>query len=266
MNTKLVALVTGASSGIGADIARDLAVRGWNIVLVARRRERLAALADELAANYRVRCHVLAADLGDRGQLGEVVAGAARWAQGEGLTLAALVNNAGSGVWRHFEEVPREIAQRDIDLNVTALTTLTHDFLAVAKAHGQRAYVLNIGSLAGILPTARYAVYSGTKAYVKQFTEILAYELRDTPVTVTCICPGGVKTEFVALAGQELKKDLGMMESPVVARISVDAMLAGEVICVPGFLNKVSALARFLPRPLKMRLVERSMHMAVQEK
>lgn len=162
--------------------------------------------------------------------------------------------------------MPREIAQRDIDLNVTALTTLTHDFLAVAKAHGQRAYVLNIGSLAGILPTARYAVYSGTKAYVKQFTEILAYELRDTPVTVTCICPGGVKTEFVALAGQELKKDLGMMESPVVARISVDAMLAGEVICVPGFLNKVSALARFLPRPLKMRLVERSMHMAVQEK
>ena len=194
------------------------------------------------------------------------MARAQAWVAAQGLVLTVLVNNAGSGVWDLFENVPREIAQRDIDLNVTALTTLTHDFVAVARAHAQPAYVLNIASLAAMLPAARFAVYSATKSYVVAFSEVLGYELRDSNVRVTCVCPGGVKTEFLELAGQELKKDVGMMTSPDVARLSVDAMLRADAVYVPGVLNKVSALARFLPRSLKLRIVEKSMRMAVQPK
>lgn len=261
-----VALVTGASSGIGADIARDLAGRGFHIVLVARRRDRLAELAIELQNRHGVQCQVLDADLADRAQLNEVVARAQAWASGQGARLTVLVNNAGSGVWDLFDQVPREIAQRDIDLNVTALTTLTHDFIAVAKAHGDESHVLNIASLAAMLPAARFAVYSATKSYVVAFSEILGYELRDTGIRVTCACPGGVKTEFLELAGQDLKKDVGMMTSPDVARLSVDAMFRGDAVYVPGVLNKVSTLVRFLPRSLKLRIVEKSMRMAVQPK
>lgn len=260
------ALVTGASSGIGSDIARDLARRGYHLVLVARRRERLAELAAELERTHGVHCHVLDADLADRASLNAVTDRARQWLDARGLVLTVLVNNAGSGVWDFFDKVPREIAQRDIDLNVTALTTLTHDFVALARAHGRPAHVLNIASLAAMLPVARFAVYSGTKAYVKQFSEILGYELRDTNIRVTCVCPGGVKTEFLELAGQDLKGDTGMMGSAEVARLSVDAMLGGDAVYVPGVLNKVSALVRFLPRALKLRIVEKSMLVAVQEK
>lgn len=260
------ALVTGASSGIGSDIARELAGRGYHLLLLARRRDRLQQLATELEKAHGIRCHVLEADLADRAQLNAVSARAQQWLGTQGFTLTVLVNNAGSGTWDNFDQVPREIAQRDIDLNVTALTTLTHDFVTQAKAHGKPSHVLNIASIAGMLPAARFAVYSATKSFVVSFSEVLAYELRDTPVLVTCVCPGGVHTEFLELAGQELKKNIGMMDSPEVARLSVEAMLAGDTVYVPGMLNKVSTLVRFLPRALRLRLVEKSMRMAVQPK
>lgn len=260
------ALVTGASSGIGRDIARDLARRGYHLLLVARRRDRLAELAGDLQRAHGIRCEILDADLADRAQLNGLTARATAWLSAQGLVLTMLVNNAGSGLWQWFEKQPRDIVQRDIDLNVTALTTLTHDFVALARAHGKPAQVLNIASLAALLPVARYTVYGGTKAYVLQFSEILRYELRDSNIGVTCVCPGGVKTEFVELAGQELKGDTGMMESAEVARLAVDAALRGDARYIPGVLNKASALVRFLPRALKLPIVEKSMLIAVQDK
>lgn len=260
------ALVTGASSGIGRDIARDLARRGYHLLLVARRRDRLAELAAELQRAHGIRCEILDADLADRAQLNGLMARATAWLSAQGLVLTMLVNNAGSGLWQWFEKQPRDVVQRDIDLNVTALTTLTHDFVALARSHGRPAQVLNIASLAALLPVARYTVYGGTKAYVLQFSEILRYELRDSNIGVTCVCPGGVKTEFVELAGQQLKGDTGMMESAEVARLAVDAGLRGDARYIPGVLNKASALVRFLPRALKLPIVERSMLVTVQDK
>jgi len=260
------ALVTGASSGIGRDIARDLARRGYHLLLVARRRDRLVDLAEELRQAHGIRCAILDADLADREQLNGLMSRATEWLATQGLTLTMLVNNAGSGLWQWFAQQPRETVQRDIDLNVTALTTLTHDFVHLATRHGRPAQVLNIASLAALLPVARYTVYGGTKAYVLQFSEILRYELRDTRVSVTCVCPGGVKTEFVELAGQQLKGDTGMMESAQVARLSVDAALRGDARYIPGVLNKASSLVRFLPRALRLPIVEKSMLVAVQEK
>lgn len=259
------ALVTGASSGIGVDIARQLAERGLNVILVARRRERLEMLAVELQ-QHGVQTLVLDCDLADRQQLDGLMNRAQQWLQAQQLVLTVLVNNAGTGVWDWFENQSREVSQRDIDLNVTALTTLSHDFVTLAKAHGQPAHILNIASLAAMLPPPRYAVYSATKAYVQRFSEILAYELRQSNIRVTCSCPGGVLTEFIENAGQELKGDTGMMSSAEVARLAVQAMFAGQLIHVPGLLNKFSALLRFLPLALKLRLVEKSMLVTVKDK
>lgn len=259
------AMVTGASSGIGVDIARQLAERGLNVILVARRRERLEVLATELQ-QHGVETLVLECDLADRQQLNGLMPQVVQWLQTRQLTLTVLVNNAGTGVWDWFENQPREVSQRDIDLNVTALTTLCHDFIALAQAHGKPSHILNISSLAALLPTPRFAVYSATKAYVKRFSEILQYELRQSNIRVTCSCPGGVLTEFIEQAGQELKGDTGLMSSADVARLAVQAMFAGQLIHVPGMLNKISTLVRFLPYPLKIRLVEKSMLVTVKDK
>ncbi|MCC1495245.1 SDR family oxidoreductase [Alcanivorax sp. 1008] len=259
------AMVTGASSGIGVDIARQLAKRGLNLILVARRRERLEALAAELQ-QHGVQALVLDCDLADRQQLNGLMARAEQWLQAEQLVLTVLVNNAGTGVWDWFENQTREVSQRDIDLNVTALTTLCHDFIGQAKAHGEPSHILNVASLAAMLPTPRFVVYSATKAYVQRFSEILDYELRQTNISVTCSCPGGVLTEFMEHAGQELKGDTGMMSSEDVARLAVQAMFAGQLIHVPGALNKLSTLVRFLPHSLKIRLVEKSMLVTVRDK
>lgn len=259
------ALVTGSSSGIGQDMARELAARGFDLILVARRRERLEQLAGELTATHGVACLVLPCDLADRVQLDGLMARTQDFLA-EGRFLAALVNNAGTGVWDWFEKQDAATSQRDIDLNITALTTLCHAFLPLARQHRQPAYILNIASIAAFLPTPRFAVYSATKSYVLRFSEILAYELRDSNISVTCSCPGGVLTEFTEHAGQTLKGETGMMASPEVARLAVDAMLRGEVVQVPGALNKASTLVRFLPRALQLPLVERSMLVTVQDK
>lgn len=262
--SKGAALITGASSGIGRDIARELAGRGHDLILVARRRERLEELAGELG-DTGVSCHVLPCDLADREALNGLMARADGWLKERQQPLTLLVNNAGSGVWDRFENQDRLTSQRDIDLNVTAPTTLCHDFVARAREHGKPGHILNIASLAGLLPTPRFAVYSATKSYVVRLTEVLAHELRGTPISVTASCPGGVLTEFMDHAGQTLKGETGMMRSEDVARLSVNAMFAGRTIYIPGTLNRASALTRFLPRAVRTRLVEKGMLITVEE-
>lgn len=263
--SRQVALVTGASSGIGEDMARELARQGHDLILVARRRDRLQHLARDITSSTGMDCLVLACDLADRAQLNGVMARTTEWLTQKGRVLTVLVNNAGSGSWDHFERQTASTSQRDIDLNVTALTTLCHEFVTQAKAHGQRARILNIASLAAMLPTPRFAVYSATKSYVLRLSEILSYELRGSNISVTCACPGGVMTEFMMRAGQELKGETGMMASVVVAKAAVEAMLDGKTVYVPGLFNKLSSLLRFLPRLMTIRLVEKGMLVTVRD-
>ena len=231
------ALITGASSGIGLDIARQLAARGLNLILVARRKELLDQLADELAAGHGITTTALACDLADRQSLGALFDDVDATLAKHNDHLTVLVNNAGTGFWAPFADQDLAGLQRDIDLNVTALTTLSHGFINRARAHGQRSYLMNVASLAGILPTPQYATYSGTKGYV---------------------------TPFLDQAGQTVKKQTGIMTAPEVAKLCVDAMYAGKVVYVPGLLNKVAVYTNLLPRRLRGWLLERSMMVSVE--
>lgn len=260
------ALITGASSGIGYELALQLAERGYALLLVARREERLTALASKITAAYNTKVGVIRCDLANRDELGELMPKADVWLADQGETLTLLANNAGSGFWASFKDQDITQLQQGIDLNITALTTLSHAFVKRASDHGQPAHLLNVSSLAALLPAPRFAVYSGSKGYVVKFSEVLAYELRQSNISVTCVCPGGVLTEFIDQAGQELKGNLGMMAADTVARLSLEALFAGKLIVIPGTLNKASTLARLLPQGLRSRVIEQSMQIAVKPK
>lgn len=242
------ALVTGASSGIGESFARLLASRGSDLVLVARRTDRLAALATRLRSEHGVEVEVLGADLVDPTALGSVESRLA----GGSPPVDLLVNNAGFGTAGPFAELPAEREDEEIRLNVLALVRLTRAVLPgmVARRHGG---VLNVSSVAGFQPTPFTATYGATKAFVTSFTEAVAAELSGTGVHATALCPGFTRTEFqVASAwpAARIPKPLWLSADDVVVA-GLDALRRGRPLCVPGAQYKAIATAsRLAPRPL----------------
>jgi short-subunit dehydrogenase len=228
--------VTGASAGIGTAFAERLARDGYDLVLVARRRDRLEELAKRVRESHRVDVEVLAADLVDAGELLTVEQRAAAF---PGLDL--LVNNAGFGTVGPFHELDPDGVEREILLNDVALVRLTRAALPrmVERGHGA---IVNVSSLAGFQPSPYNATYAATKAFVTSFSEAIAEELRGTGVLVQALCPG--------------------LPGPVVDA-SLDALRSRQVVCVPGLGNRVLSLtARTLPRAL----VARVMGMAVERR
>ncbi len=190
------ALITGASSGLGAEFARQLAPQAQSLVLVARRHDRLEALRAELSGAYpglAVFTYVL--DLADA----EARLGFVRWLNEQGIVVDFLVNNAGLGDHGPFESSEWDRVRAMLDVNVAALTHLTHALLPMLHGAG-RAAILNVSSVASFFPLPNLAVYAATKAYVTSFSEALRMELRDTGVSVTALCPGPVHTEFFDVA------------------------------------------------------------------
>lgn len=246
------ALVTGASSGIGAAIARRLAADGVDLVLVARRAERL----DELAGTLRspvCNVEVLAADLTDAADLGRV---AARLADRD-APVDLLVNNAGFGTYERFWVEPFETAAAQVQLNVLALTRLTHAAVGRMIDDGRGA-VLNVSSVSGEQPGPGNAVYAATKAFVTNFTESLAEELRGSGVTATAVCPGLTRTEFHEVAGVTDRVSglpgFVWMTADAVAEEALDAAAKGKVVHVNGLAYKVLAgLSGVAPRTLRRR-------------
>jgi len=242
-----IALVTGASAGLGTELARCFAKDGHDLVLVARRKDRLLALARELESAHGIKAHVVAADLAVQG------AGANVFAEvtAKGLEIEYLVNNAGLGSSGAFVELPPERELEQIQVNVVALAQLTRLFLPkmVARKSGR---ILNLGSTAGFQPGPYMATYYATKAFVSSFSEALAHELRRTGVTVTVSCPGPVATEFGALAGNEesrLFKTSKVYTAEEIAKEAYDAMMAGKVMIVHGLKYKMLVQGlRFAPR------------------
>ena len=242
------ALITGASAGLGREYARLFAASKVDVVLIARRQDRLEALAAELSSAHGVKAHVFAADLLDPAATARIVAEVKRL----GLDIEFLVNNAGFGTTGAFVECDPEKELGMVQVNVTALVALTRAFLPpmVQRGHGR---VLNLGSTAGFQPGPFMAVYYASKAFVNSFTEALGYELKGTGVTATASCPGATATEFGAVAGNDGSRlfKLGAMGPAEVAREGYRAMLAGKPLVVHGLKNKLAASAlRFSPRGL----------------
>ena len=231
-----IALVTGASSGIGEELARQLAARGHDLVVVARDRGRLETLAKELEHEHAASVQVLPADLTDNEQLREVE----DRCHDAVAPLDVIVNNAGFGSFGAFHTLDVEGETREIQLNVVALVRLTHAAASTMVPRG-RGGILNVSSLAGFQPGPMNAVYGATKAFVTSFTEAVHEELKGTGVRTTVLCPGFTRTGFQAAADVPAGDVPGFMwqEAAAVAREGLDALEKNRAVCIPGNLNKV---------------------------
>ncbi len=242
------ALVTGASSGIGVERARQLAARGMNLVITARRTERLEKLARELRDQQKIDVDVITLDLGQPTAPKELF----EKTEGAGKRIDVLLNNAGFGTQEHFAEIPWEKTREQMQLNIVSLTELTHLFLR-AMLPRKTGWILNVSSMGAYLPVPDFATYAAGKAYVRNFTEALAFELRKSPVRVCCLCPGGTATEFLDVAGQKTTWIVraALMSADRCARIGLRALFAGRRNIVAGWMYSFLMWSlRFVPRRL----------------
>ncbi len=253
-NLRPVTLITGASSGIGVELARVFARHGHALALVARRADRLNLLADEIAASGAPRPIVIATDL----CLANAAEAIRDLLAASGCEPQYVVNNAGFGLVGTAAMLDRAEQLSMIDLNVRTLTDLSLTFIKSMQRH--RGGLLNVGSVAGFLPGPGSAVYYATKAYVLSFTEALHSELKPRGIKVSVLCPGPVPTEFAARAGVVGDKPPGMLSqtAQTVAEAGFNGLMSNTRIVVPGLANKLLTFAtRLLPRRLLLRMVDR---------
>lgn len=238
---KRYALVTGASSGIGREIAKQLSQRGYQLLLVARSGDQLRALADEIGAEYFVQ---------DLSLPGGAAAVYDHWRH---LPVSILINNAGYGLWGDFEELPIKEQQLMLQLNVAAVIELTHHFMPVLRQQ-QQSYILNVASTAAYQAVPTLALYAASKAFVLSFSRALRYELKDTNISVSCLCPGPTDTGFADRAGMSALAELAEkfnMQPGEVAALAIKGLFKGKAEVIPGLLNRLAAFStRLLPKAL----------------
>lgn len=248
--SKGVALVTGASSGIGEQFARQLGAKGYDVVLVARSKDKLDTIAGEIAEANGVNTEVIEADLSTKKGVSAV---ADRIKQGD---VSVLVNNAGFGTQGEFTSLPLNRETDELELNIVALTQLSHAAAGpmAEKKHGT---IINLGSVGSFQPVPHMATYAGTKAYVLSFSEALHEELKPHGVTVTCLCPGVVYTGFQETAGMSREKmpGMGVMSAEKVVEAALKGAAKKKAIVIPGALNQAAAqMTRFTPRAFVRRV------------
>jgi short-subunit dehydrogenase len=252
-----VTLITGASAGIGTALAHVFARNGHELVLIARRKERLEALSEEIAAKGHPRPLFLPVDLESRDAVERIEDMLIML----GLEPDVVVNNAGFGLVGESARLDRAEQLAMVDLNVRALTELSLAFVDSLERH--RGGILNVASVAAYLPGPRMAIYYATKAYVLSFSEALHRELKPRGVRVTVLCPGPVPTEFQERAGM-VGRSGGRMLTESAERVAEDAyrgLQQGRRVVVPGLMNKaITNIVRFIPRKFLLRAIDRHNH------
>jgi short-subunit dehydrogenase len=240
------ALITGASSGIGADLARELARKGYDLVLTARRADRLLQLKREVEAESNITAHVIVEDLSTPEGAQSLI----RQVTELELPITFLANNAGFGIHGGLLDHDPEKLQSMLQLNMVSLTTLTWHFGRVMRARGE-GRILNVASVGAFQPSPYYAAYSATKAYVLFLSEAVQHELRGTGVTVTTLCPGMTHTEFHEAAAHPKTGLIAWtgMGPVTVARRAVRAAIRGRAVVTPGVLNQLTGFfVKLMPR------------------
>ncbi len=252
------ALVTGASSGIGAEFARQLAARGCDLVLTARREERLQSLADELRSRHGIDVQVIAADLADPAAPARIVEAACR----DGRIVDILINNAGYGVRGGFLASEWAVHRDFLQVMLTAPLELCHRLLPAMRER-RSGGILNVASLAGLVPaSAGHTLYGAVKVCLIRFSQSLALENRAHGVRVCALCPGFTYSEFHDANGMRARMSRMpawmWMDAPSVVRQGLDALERGRIICVTGRINRaIKSLFKLLPDALALRLMER---------
>jgi uncharacterized protein len=250
------ALITGASSGIGAALARELAARGHGVTLVARSEDKLRSLAEQLAAEHGVRAEAVPADVSEPAARDRLAAAV----EASGLRVAVLVSNAGWGTYTRFAEAPRERVVGEARLHTEAVVDLTSRYLPGMLERGEGA-VLVTASTSGFQPLPGNAVYAAGKAFAISFAEALHQEVRGTGVTITALCPGPVDTGFQDASGAHdfaagLPKRLWRSPEQVAAA-AVKGLERGKRVVIPGAPNRaLAAMGRFSPRPVVLRVMD----------
>jgi short-subunit dehydrogenase len=248
------AVITGASSGIGRALARTFALNGHAVLAVARREDRLLALQQELAEQAAA-VHPIAMDITSERAAQDLLDEAVRIF---GM-VHVLINNAGMSPYQQFGELDRANLRQTISLNVVALTELCHVFIPHMLAHGEPSHVVNVGSVGGYAPLPNFAVYTGTKHYIRVFTNSLRHEYRGSNIQVSALHPGGSLTEFPHLAGQRVRwaARRTMLTPDQIAAKAYPAILAGRRVIVPAFFDKLAILiGKLLPFPWAIRVTE----------
>lgn len=248
-------LITGASTGIGAELARIFAAERFNVVLVARTRSRLEQLAAELSSQHNVQARVVPCDLSAPG------AAAGLFEAVRDLPISILVNNAGFGHYGTFVESEFAVQREMMQVNMTALAELCHLF-ARPMIERRAGRILNVASIAAFQPGPTVNTYYASKAFVYSFSYALAMELNGTGVTVTALCPGTTRTEFFARANIHMKRPFPLMDPRRVAEAGYRGLMRGRRVVIPGITNKImawfspclpsaltAAIVRYLHRP-----------------
>ncbi|MDP4146026.1 MAG: SDR family oxidoreductase, partial [Bacillota bacterium] len=231
-------LVTGASGGIGKEIAKELGKRGNNLVLVARSKKGLEEFAKELVQEFKVRVLIISVDLSKEDSAKYIY----NWCKENEIQVDCLINNAGAAVFGEFEKLDIEKQTEIINLNVNSLVKLSRYFISeLIKC--SKGYILNVASIAAFYPLPYYSVYGATKAFVLSFTEALRFEMRNYNVNVCCLCPGDTETNFFKNAGNKNSKK-NLMSPKIVAEIAVSGLLNNEALIRPKYVKNMTLIPR----------------------
>jgi short-subunit dehydrogenase len=229
------AVVTGASKGLGKAFAHLLASRGYDLLLIARSEKILAEEAGVIATRYHVKTTALSLDLSESTATPAVIS----WCEQHQFQPSVLINNAGYACWGFFDKISLEQHQHMMHVNMSTLVNLTHGLLPMLRKNHQ-GYILNVASTAAFQAVPTMSLYAASKAFVRSFSRGLRYELRNSGISVTCLSPGPIDTNFIRQAGMEAMQDTAKkfeMSAEAVAKKGLDAMFKKKAECIPGFVN-----------------------------